>query len=240
IRTFTNVSTDQVGDFTGTPTYSIFGSITNNSGAGIRGATVTLSGSSAASITTDCDGFYFFDDLVQGGNYTITPSLGSATFTPPNRSYTNLQASQASQNFTTQSVPFFTVSGFVRLANGNSVSGVNIATGSQAQCFFQQPPQTNSDGFYSVILQGGASYTFTAIKPGLTFTPQSPTINLGSNQTLNFTATAATGLVGKIAFSNLTETNSEIFTINADGSNQINVTNNPAGDYGPAWSPDGL
>ena len=27
--------------------------------------------------------------------------------------------------------------------------------------------------------------------------------------------------------------------MNTDGSNQINLTNNPATDSGPAWSPDG-
>jgi TolB protein len=27
--------------------------------------------------------------------------------------------------------------------------------------------------------------------------------------------------------------------MNADGSNQTNLTNNPAADYSPVWSPDG-
>lgn len=34
--------------------------------------------------------------------------------------------------------------------------------------------------------------------------------------------------------------NGEIFTINVDGSNRTNLTNHPAGDSAPAWSPDGL
>ena len=40
----------------------------------------------------------------------------------------------------------------------------------------------------------------------------------------------------KIAYSS-----SDIFVVNADGSNQTRVTNNPtgAGAYGPSWSPDG-
>ena len=37
----------------------------------------------------------------------------------------------------------------------------------------------------------------------------------------------------------LGETNSEVFVANADGSNPHNVTNNPAFDGWPAWSPDG-
>jgi TolB protein len=33
--------------------------------------------------------------------------------------------------------------------------------------------------------------------------------------------------------------NPEIYIMNADGSNQTRITNNPAGDSSPAWSPDG-
>ena len=44
----------------------------------------------------------------------------------------------------------------------------------------------------------------------------------------------------KLAFRRmLGESNSEVFVANADGSNPINITNNPAFDGWPAWSPDG-
>jgi dipeptidyl aminopeptidase/acylaminoacyl peptidase len=33
--------------------------------------------------------------------------------------------------------------------------------------------------------------------------------------------------------------NDEVFAMNADGTNQTRLTNNPASDYGPRWSPDG-
>jgi Tol biopolymer transport system component len=44
---------------------------------------------------------------------------------------------------------------------------------------------------------------------------------------------------GKIAFSGSRSFNNEIVTMNADGSNQTNITNNTAGDDQPSWSPDG-
>lgn len=43
----------------------------------------------------------------------------------------------------------------------------------------------------------------------------------------------------KIAFVSYRDGNAEIYVMDADGTNQINLTNNTAGDYGPIWSPDG-
>ncbi len=42
-----------------------------------------------------------------------------------------------------------------------------------------------------------------------------------------------------IAFLSNRDGNDEIYLMNADGSGQTNLTNNPAKDAGPAWSPDG-
>jgi Tol biopolymer transport system component len=41
----------------------------------------------------------------------------------------------------------------------------------------------------------------------------------------------------QIAFSNRSEGNEEIYVINADGSNMRNLTNHPADDSHPVWSP---
>jgi WD40 repeat protein len=44
---------------------------------------------------------------------------------------------------------------------------------------------------------------------------------------------------GRIAFFSDRDGNREIYVMNADGSEQINLTNNPAADEAPVWSPDG-
>ena len=47
------------------------------------------------------------------------------------------------------------------------------------------------------------------------------------------------GLNGKIAFHSDRDGNFEVYAMNADGSSQTDLTNNPALDQAPAWSPDG-
>lgn len=47
------------------------------------------------------------------------------------------------------------------------------------------------------------------------------------------------GVNGKIVFFSDRDGNYEIYVMNADGSSQTRLTNNPAADYLPDWSPDG-
>jgi TolB protein len=48
------------------------------------------------------------------------------------------------------------------------------------------------------------------------------------------------GANGQVAFSTTRDGNYEIYVMNADGSGQTNLTNHPALDVYPAWSPDGV
>jgi Tol biopolymer transport system component len=43
----------------------------------------------------------------------------------------------------------------------------------------------------------------------------------------------------KIAFASYRDGNHEIYVMNADGSGQTNLTNNPSTEQAPSWSPDG-
>jgi Tol biopolymer transport system component len=47
------------------------------------------------------------------------------------------------------------------------------------------------------------------------------------------------GANGKIAFQTLRDNNWEIYSMNPDGTGQLNLTNNLCSDVHPAWSPDG-
>ena len=44
----------------------------------------------------------------------------------------------------------------------------------------------------------------------------------------------------RITFSSNRDGDQEIYVMNVDGSDPVRVTDNPAADFGPAWSPDGM
>ncbi|HQP70423.1 MAG TPA: hypothetical protein PLK90_08505 [Clostridiales bacterium] len=90
----------------------ISGRITNSSGATISG--VTLSGTNGiVSTTTDSNGDYSLSVPTDIWTGVITPSKSSYTFSPSQRSYSNVSTSQTSQNYTgvdsCQSVPLIPV-----------------------------------------------------------------------------------------------------------------------------------
>ena len=46
-------------------------------------------------------------------------------------------------------------------------------------------------------------------------------------------------MVRKIAFTSARDGNAEIYLMNIDGSDPVNITRHPEGDFCPSWSPDG-
>jgi serine protease len=76
--------------------YSVSGTVTNSSGAGISGVTVS-NGSTTA--TTNSSGVYTLTGMANG-TYTLTPSLSGYSFNPANRSVTVNSANVTGVNFT--------------------------------------------------------------------------------------------------------------------------------------------
>jgi Tol biopolymer transport system component len=77
-----------------------------------------------------------------------------------------------------------------------------------------------------------------AIVTSSIFTMLPPPTTILSNQSPSAFATFP-GENGKIVFSSIRDGNFEIYIMNADGSDQHNISNNPAQDAYPSWSPDG-
>lgn len=79
---------------------TISGTITNFSPAGpLAGVTVTLSGSSSATTTTNAAGQYSFPGLPSGGNFLVTPTMAGKVMSPTTRTYTGITADVTNANF---------------------------------------------------------------------------------------------------------------------------------------------
>jgi hypothetical protein len=69
---------------------SISGMITDNDGAAVAGATINLTGAQSRKTITDSNGNYRFDNVETNGFYTVTPSRANYSFSPAERSFSQL------------------------------------------------------------------------------------------------------------------------------------------------------
>jgi len=150
------------------PTFTISGN------AGVAGATITYTGGST---TADGSGLYSFT-VTSGWSGTVTPSKTGYTFTPPDRTYSNVVADQTAQDYTA-TADTFTISGNAGVAGATLTytGGSTVADGG---------------GLYIFTVPAGWSGTVTPSKTDYTFTPVSRNYtNVVSNQTAqDYTATA--------------------------------------------------
>jgi Domain of unknown function DUF11/Carboxypeptidase regulatory-like domain len=69
---------------------TVSGRIVDDSGKPVEGAVVRMSGTQTRKTITDANGNYQFNDVETNGFYTVTPSRANYTFTPANRSFSQL------------------------------------------------------------------------------------------------------------------------------------------------------
>ncbi len=196
---FTNPVTDRVADFAATVNrHTISGRVTKAGGAGVSGATITLTGSQTATATTDAGGNYTLPGIAAGGNYTVSASKANYTVTPASASFNNL-ASDRTADFTA-APGNLNVGGRVTTAGGAGLSGVALAlTGSQTGA-----ATTDSNGAYSFSVPADGDYTVTPSKKNYTFTPAAASFRaLDGNKTADFAAVVNRHTIrGRIADSN--------------------------------------
>ena len=109
---------------TGTPTYTISGTI-----SGVGSANVTLSGAAFASTVASSAGAYSFNGLANG-SYTVTPTLTGYTFNPTSQNVT-INSANATANFTASPVaPNITSLSPASAAAGTpvTIAGTNFGT----------------------------------------------------------------------------------------------------------------
>ncbi|MCX5822383.1 MAG: hypothetical protein NTY86_02455 [Deltaproteobacteria bacterium] len=104
------------------PSQSVSGQVTAG-GSAFSSVTMTLSGPSVNTMTTDAGGNYFFND-VEEGTYTLTPAFTGYTFTPASRAVfifgMNATASRRPTPFTPNATG--------RSGRGGKTTTVNSAT----------------------------------------------------------------------------------------------------------------
>ena len=94
-RSFVDLDRNETFDFTGLHRYTLSGTVRDQSGNGLGGISLRLSGSESATVLTALDGTYSLT-VTATGNYTVTPSVGQDwfTFAPAAATFNNLGGGQ--------------------------------------------------------------------------------------------------------------------------------------------------
>jgi hypothetical protein len=120
----------------------------------IAGATVSLSGSAASTVTTDTNGFYMFTDIQAGRAYAVGVSKALFTFDVQSQSTASLEGNQEI-NF--QGTPTYSLSGRVTDIYGSGIGSVNVTlAGAESGAY-----QTGTDGQYSFVVHSTGDYTLS-------------------------------------------------------------------------------
>jgi hypothetical protein len=168
-------------NFTATAsTWSISGTVS----PALAGVTITLSGTSNGSATTDTSGSYSFTGLANGP-YTLTPALNGYTFVPPSQDVTVNGANLTGVNFTWNQSQTWSISGTITPPTaGITVTLSGASNGSTS---------TDSSGNYLLSGMANGNYVLTPSQSGYSFAPASLNVTVnGANVTgQNFTRQAS-------------------------------------------------
>jgi FtsP/CotA-like multicopper oxidase with cupredoxin domain len=165
-------------------TYSISGTVRTSGGTPIAGVTITLSGASTGSTTTNAQGNYTLSGL-SNGNYTVTPNLAPYTFSPVSRNVTVNNANVTGRNFTGIA---YSITGTIRTPSFTPIAGVTVQLTGAASA----TTTTNAQGQYTLNGLANGNYTVTPNLAPYTFSPVSRnvTVNNANVTGQNFTGTA--------------------------------------------------
>lgn len=171
------------------PTGTLSGTVTNaGSGAAISGATITVTGGTNRTTTTNASGQYSLTLPV--GSYSVSASMfGFVTQTAPSVTVNN--GATTTQNFAMPAAPSFTLSGVVRDGSAQPVANATVTILNTPFA----PVTTNASGAYSFASVPAGTYSVQATG-GRCFTPQTQSVTVSSATTLNFTLAALSDSFG--------------------------------------------
>ncbi|HEV7889807.1 MAG TPA: carboxypeptidase regulatory-like domain-containing protein [Pyrinomonadaceae bacterium] len=226
-RTFTTPAGDITADFAGVlKRFVVSGRVTDDTGAALAGATLKLTGSQAATTTSDAQGNYSFTGVGAGGNYTVTPSKTDYVFAPVASGLTNLSADSRADFKGTPTIR--SISGVIVGTNNAPLQGVTVSlTGSQTATATTAP-----DGSYRFDrLPAGGSYVVKPKLFGHVFTPDTRGFsNLSADVRGDFVGTFVEHkITGRVTKSDGTAVSGVAVAL--AGSKSASVTTDSNGDY---------
>lgn len=166
------------------PVYSVSGYIKSQTGTGVDGITVEVSGNPV--VYSNTSGLFTRSGLAPG-TYTVTPKSSSFTFVPATTSIT-VPPNASALSFTATPVQSgFRLAGYVKTASGSGVEGVALSLAAGTTVL------TDQDGRYEMASLSAGSYTVTPGRGGYTFDPAVRNVVLGPDAlSENFTAAPGT------------------------------------------------
>lgn len=257
-RSFCQFSLNQITSYVNSnascleQTFTISGQINNTDG--YYRVPLTISGPREKTVQTDLvTGNYLVRGLV-AGTYTITPSTDFHVYNPPSQTL-NVNSDLTGINFIGTLVTY-SISGRITDSNNNPLSGIPLTLQDNVSNILASTATDANGDYIFPAVPATRDYRVQPYVQNARFTPSVQIIsNLRSNQTgINFTGilptptptptptpvpVPITGLTGKIVYTGSAQSNYDIFVMDADGSNQINLTNDSVFDETPDWSPDG-
>jgi inhibitor of cysteine peptidase len=205
---------------------SISGKVTAG-GAPLTGVTVSLSGATSKTTTTNATGDYTFT-LTGNGNYKVTPSKVNYAFTPTNRVVTVNGLDVMGQDFTGTT---YSISGKVT-AGGVPLSGVFMSLSGATS----KTTTTNAIGDYTFTIVGNGSYTVTPSRAGYTFSPANRSVAVngadvtgqdfsGTTYSISGKVTAGGAPLSGVSMS-LSGTTNKVATTDANGDYTFSIVGN--------------
>jgi len=168
------------------PNFDLSGRVTDETGAGVAGASVALTGSQTVTTLTDAAGLYRFRKLPTSGVYTVTVSKRFHTFAAPAQTFSRPNGDRTADFAGVLSR--HAVGGRLVDHHGAALAHTGVVlSGSQGGT-----ATTDAGGNYSFTnLPAGGNYTVAALKAGFVVAPAERSFNnLGANRAADFSAGA--------------------------------------------------
>lgn len=193
-RDFHNLSKDEQADFAARSVpmfFKISGHVKSLLGRPPQ-VRLRLTGTTSATTTTDANGAYSFEGLPAGGRYTIVADSPDATLVPPVRTVAALNKDEQA-NFTVLPITIineklYKITGFVDYQRAAVPIAIQIHI--KLEGAKSQVTRVNADGHYSFTGLPAGRYTVTPLSDQMTFKPQSSTVTLNADTTINFVGAA--------------------------------------------------